>query len=203
MSTAPFSVCVYGGSRPGRKDSYSDAAASLGREIAKRGWRMIYGGGDNGLMGAVSRAARAEGGAVLGVVPESLVGLERSRSATDEVIVVADMHARKAKMAELSDAFVAMPGGFGTLEEVFEMATWQQLGFHRKAVGVLNSEGYYDSILSFISDANAEGFISDKSAGILLSSADPTELLENVGAYAVPEGIAAAHHATKNAGPRA
>ena len=194
----PFSVCVYGGSRAGRKDAYAAAAAALGREIARRGWRTVYGGGDNGLMGAVSRAAREAGGAVLGVVPTSLMGVERSRSATDEVIVVADMHARKAKMAELSDAFLAMPGGFGTLEEVFEMATWQQLGFHRKAVGVLNTEGYYDDVLSFIRNANAEGFVSDKSAGILLSSADPAELLERVGSYAVPEGIAAAHHEGKN-----
>ena len=181
-----YSVAVYCGSKFGAREAYRESAAALGREIARRGFRLVYGGGNVGLMGAVAEAARAAGGAVVGVIPEALVDVEVSGGTVGETIVVGDMHERKAKMHELADAFVALPGGFGTFEELFEMVTWQQLGFHRKPVGVLNVEGYYDTLLRLVANANEEGFISDENRGIVLSGESAAELLDACRAYEAP-----------------
>ena len=181
-----YSVAVYCGSKFGAREAYKESAAALGQEIARRGFRLVYGGGNVGLMGAVAKAAKRAGGEVVGVIPEALIDVEVSGSTVGETVVVKDMHERKAKMHELADAFIALPGGFGTLEELFEMITWQQLGFHKKAVGVLNVEGYYDTLLELVAKANIEGFVSDENKEIILSSESASELLDSCRAYEAP-----------------
>jgi len=171
-------ICVYCGSSPGRQPEYVQAAQALGAEIGRRGIRLVYGGARVGLMGEVARAALAAGGKVIGIMPQALVDQEIACVSDIELRVVKDMHERKAAMADLSDGFIAMPGGFGTFEEFFEVLTWQQLGIHSKPCGLLNIQGYYDGLLSFINHAVEEMFIHHMNKDLILASKDPAQLIE-------------------------
>ena len=161
-ATAPaFSICVYCGSRPGANPAFADAAAGVGRWIGERGGQLVYGGGRSGLMGVVADAALAAGGRVIGVIPQALVDREQAHRGCTELHVVDTMHERKRRMAERADAFLALPGGIGTMEEFFEIWTWRQLGYHGKPVGLLNVDGYYDALLQFLQTGVRAGFMDD------------------------------------------
>lgn len=163
----PFTLCVYCGSRHGARASYAAAARTLGRAVGERGWQLVYGGGGVGLMGEVADAALAAGARVIGVIPESLKRREVGHSGLHELHVVPTMHLRKQMMAERASAFVALPGGIGTLEELYEVWTWRQLGYHDKPVGLLNTGGHYDALLAFIGHAAAAGYISAAQRALL------------------------------------
>ncbi|MDD3016989.1 MAG: TIGR00730 family Rossman fold protein [Comamonas sp.] len=150
LTTPNFSLCVYCGSRPGHDHAYTQAAQAVGRWIGTHGGQLVYGGGRTGLMGQVAEATRLAGGRVVGIIPQALVDREVANPLCDELHVVANMHQRKAMMAERSHAFLALPGGIGTFEELFEVWTWRQLGYHDKPIGILNVAGYYDSMLQFL-----------------------------------------------------
>ena len=160
MSTPPFSLCVYCGSRHGVRPAYTAAARALGQAIGSRGWQLVYGGGRVGLMGEVADATLAAGGRVVGVIPESLKRLEVGHGGLHELHVVPTMHLRKQMMADRADAFLALPGGIGTLEELYEVWTWRQLGYHDQPIGLLNVAGYYDALVGFMSQTVTEGFLS-------------------------------------------
>ena len=147
MAEPTFSICVYCGSRPGENPAFAQAAQEVGRWIGEHSGQLVYGGGRGGLMGTVAEATRLAGGRVVGVIPQALVDKELADHACDELHIVQNMHERKAMMAERSDAFVALPGGIGTFEELFEVWTWRQLGYHGKPLGLLNVAGYYDGLL--------------------------------------------------------
>ncbi len=183
MSTA-LSVCVYCGSRDGADPAFAAAATAIGRGIAQRGWQLVYGGGRAGLMGRVADAALAAGGRVVGVIPRSLMEREVGHVGLSELHVVETMHQRKRLMAERSDAFIALPGGIGTFEELFEVWTWRQLGYHDKPVGLLNASGYYDALLGFLGQTVAQGFVSAPQHGLLQVDTDPDALLNAVGGAA-------------------
>jgi uncharacterized protein (TIGR00730 family) len=170
-------VCVYSGSSSGARADYLDAARDLGRTLADRGIGLVYGGAHVGLMGAVADAALAAGGDVIGVIPQSLVDKEVAHRGLPDLRIVHSMHERKALMADLSDAFVALPGGWGTLEELFETVTWAQLGLHQKPCGLLNVSGYFDDLLSFVDHAVREGFLHPSHAEALLVAESPSALL--------------------------
>lgn len=155
-----LSLCVYCGSRAGDAPAFADSARELGRLIGQAGGRLVYGGGRVGLMGLVADAALAAGGQVLGVIPQALMEREVGHRGLTELVVVQTMHERKQRMAEAADAFVALPGGIGTLEELYEMWSWQQLGYHDKPVALLNVEGYYDALLAFMAGARDRGFVT-------------------------------------------
>ena len=182
MST--FSICVYCGSRPGELPAYADAARSIGAEIGRRGWQLVYGGGRAGLMGTVADAALAAGGTVVGVIPRTLVDREVGHLGLTELHVVQTMHERKMMMAERSDAFLALPGGIGTFEELFEVWSWRQLGYHDKPLGLLNVAGYYDALLGFLEQARAQDFMTSAQTGLLQVDHDALLLLERLGALA-------------------
>jgi len=186
------SICVYCGSTPGRLLDYALAAQGLGSEIGRRGIRLVYGGAGVGLMGEVARAALAAGGQVVGVMPQALVAQEMASTEMIELRVVKDMHERKAVMAELSDGFIALPGGFGTFEEFFEVLTWQQLGIHTKPCGLLNIKGYYDDLLKFLDHAVDEMFIHKPHNDMILASNEPVDLIEQFLHY-VPVRMNKAH----------
>ena len=150
VSRASFSVCVYCGSRDGLDPRHAQAARDCGRFIGTQGWGLVYGGGSTGLMGTVANAALEAGAPVIGVIPERLIQRELGHGGVTELQVVDSMHERKQLMAQQSDAFVALPGGIGTMEEIFEIWTWRQLGYHHKPLGLLNVAGYYDELLRFI-----------------------------------------------------
>lgn len=171
-------VCIYCGSNGGSRPAYGQAARDMGATLAKRGIELVYGGGRVGLMGALADATLAAGGKVTGVIPESLVAREVGHSGLTELRVVRSMHERKALMVELADAFVALPGGFGTLEEFCEVLTWAQLGLHRKPHGLLNVEGFYDGLLSFFDHAVAENFVRDTHRKLVITERDPERLLD-------------------------
>ena len=156
-----FSVCVYCGSRPGNDPVYAEAARATGQWIGEHGGQLVYGGGRNGLMGIVAEATQAAGGRVVGIIPKALVDLEQANTHCDELHVVDTMHERKALMADRSDAFIVLPGGIGTFEELFEVWTWRQLRYHDKAIGVLNVAGYYDALLVFLANSVRAGFMSE------------------------------------------
>lgn len=181
---ATLSICVYCGSRSGADPAYAAAARAVGREIGARGWRLVYGGGRAGLMGAVADAALAAGATVIGVIPQALMAREHGHRGLDELIVVDTMHERKRLMAEHSNAFVALPGGIGTLEELFEAWTWLQLGYHAKPVGVLNAAGYYDALLGFLAQAVAQGFMTQGQRNLLRVEAEPGALLDRLASLA-------------------
>lgn len=174
---SPFSICVYCGSRPGTKPGYAALARALGTAIGSRGWQLVYGGGRAGLMGMVADAALAAGGRVVGVIPESLMTLEVGHAGLSELHVVKTMHERKQMMAERSDAFVAMPGGIGTFEELFEVWTWRHLGYHHSPMGLLDAEGYWAPMLAFLTHAVAEGFMGDDQMAMLHVDDDAERLL--------------------------
>ncbi|ESW04264.1 hypothetical protein PHAVU_011G080600 [Phaseolus vulgaris] len=176
-------ICVFCGSSPGNKSSYQDAAIELAKELVSRNIDLVYGGGSIGLMGLVSQAVYDGGRHVIGVIPKTLMPREITGETVGEVMAVADMHQRKAEMARHSDAFIALPGGYGTLEEVLEVITWAQLGIHDKPVGLLNVDGYYNSLLSFIDKAVEEGFISPKARHIIVSSPSSKELVKKMEEY--------------------
>ena len=171
-------VCVFCGSRPGNGSQYLDAARRLGSLMAERGIGLVYGGASVGLMGAVASAVLSGGGEAIGVIPEALVQRELAHDHLTDLRVVGSMHERKALMAELSDATIALPGGFGTFEELFEMVTWSQLGLHRKSIGMLNVGGFYDGLIALMEHAIAEGFIPEQHRELLLSASDPDTLLD-------------------------
>ncbi|WP_454056011.1 LOG family protein [Cupriavidus sp. Marseille-Q8015] len=161
------SVCVYCGSSPGNRPEYAEAAALLGRTLAARGLALVYGGGKVGLMGIVADSVLAHGGTVVGVIPDALMQKEVGHRGLTELHVVRNMHERKQMMADRADAFIALPGGVGTFEELFETFTWLQLGYHDKPVGLLNVAGFYDGMLGFLSHAVHEGFLKPVHADLL------------------------------------
>ncbi|KAK8930839.1 Cytokinin riboside 5'-monophosphate phosphoribohydrolase LOG7 [Platanthera zijinensis] len=179
-------ICVFCGSSPGKKASYREAAIELGNELVARGIDLVYGGGSVGLMGLVSQAVHNGGRHVLGVIPKCLMTKEITGETIGEVRAVSDMHERKAEMARQADAFIALPGGYGTLEELLEVITWAQLGIHRKPVGLLNVNGYYNSLLTFMDMAVSEEFISQKARHIIVSAPTARELVRKLEEY-VPD----------------
>jgi len=180
-----LSVCVYCGSRHGTRPAYTAAAQALGTAIGARGWQLVYGGGKVGLMGEVADATLQAGGRVVGVIPETLKKLEVGHTGLQELHVVATMHERKQMMAERADLFIALPGGIGTLEELYEVWTWRQLAYHDKPIGLLNVDGYYDALLRFMDHTVAEGFLSPIQQQVLRVGADPEALLNTLAAAAL------------------
>jgi uncharacterized protein (TIGR00730 family) len=179
-----FSVCVYCGSRLGAQPAFAQAARDIGTSIGQQGGQLVYGGGHAGLMGMVADAALAAGATVVGVIPQALVERELGHQGLTELHVVQTMHQRKQLMAERSDAFVALPGGIGTLEELFEVWTWRQLGYHDKPVGLLNVGGYYDRLLAFLDETGAQGFVPDAQRALLQVDDDAQRLLDRLAALA-------------------
>ena len=175
-----LSLCVYCGSRDGLDPVHLAAAREVGRQIGQRGWRLVYGGGSTGLMGAVADAALDAGAPVIGVIPHRLIQRELGHGGVTELQIVDSMHERKHKMAMQSDAFIALPGGIGTMEEIFEVWTWRQLGYHRKALGLLNVAGYYDELLRFIDRTRDSGFLWPDVQELLLVDTDIASLLDRV-----------------------
>jgi uncharacterized protein (TIGR00730 family) len=179
-------VCVYCGSTPGTRAGFRRAAADLGHLLATNGVGVVYGGASVGLMGIVADAALAAGGEVIGVIPDKLFGDEVAHEGLTQLHVVGSMHERKALMSQLADAFVALPGGFGTIEEVIEAVTWSQLGLHAKSVGLLDVDGYFDHLLAFLDRAQADGLLKPESRALLLHDDDPGRLLHRLGQVRVP-----------------
>ena len=180
------SVCVYCGSNAGRDPAYAEAARSLGRALVARDLGLVYGGAGVGIMGIVADTVLELGGRATGVMPEALVRKEVAHSRLTELRVTSSMHERKMLMAELSDGFVALPGGVGTLEEIFEAWTWAQLGLHTKPCGFLNAAGYFDGLISFLDHAVSEQFVKAPHREMLVVSDDPGDLLDRFAAYRAP-----------------
>ena len=172
------SICVFCGASTGHDPIYREAAENLGRALAERGIRLVYGGGAVGLMGVVADAAMAAGGEVIGIIPQSLKDAEVGHTGLTRLEVVDGMHARKARMAELSDAFIALPGGLGTLEELFEVWTWGQLGYHGKPLGLLDTNQFYSKLSHFLDHLVDEGFVKAPHRGMLQRSDSPEALLK-------------------------
>ena len=177
-------LCVYCGSSPGDDPAFAEAARTVGTLIGREGWQLVYGGGRAGLMGIVADAALAAGAPVVGVIPQSLMVRELGHPGLTELHVVETMHQRKTLMAERADAFVALPGGIGTFEELFEVWTWRQLGYHDKPVGLLNVAGYYDALLAFLDQATGKGFMRAAQHELLQVHTDPRALLARLGVMA-------------------
>ncbi|MBI3047889.1 MAG: TIGR00730 family Rossman fold protein [Acidobacteria bacterium] len=179
-------VCVFAGSSSGSRPEYRTLAAELGRALAAREIGLVYGGARVGLMGAVADAVLAAGGEVTGVIPAAMVAKEIAHDGLTDLCVVSSMHERKARMADLADAFIALPGGWGTWEEFFEMLTWSQLGLHRKPCGLLNVRGYFDPLLAFVAHAVDEGFVRREHTGMIAVASAPEPLLDRLSAYTSP-----------------
>ena len=175
-----FSICVYLGSRPGENPAFTQSAIQVGTWIGEHGGQLVYGGGKSGLMGTVAEATRKAGGRVVGVIPKALVDKELANQHCDELHIVDNMHERKAMMAERSDAFVALPGGIGTFEELFEIWTWRQLGYHDKPIGLLNVDGYYDGMLGFLDTSVKSGFMGDWQMSLISTGTDHDALLRKL-----------------------
>lgn len=178
-------VCVFCGAAAGCRPAYRAAAEETGRELARRGWGLVYGGGDHGLMGAVSAAVRIAGGEVVGVIPRALLGVELANEeglaeVHADLRVVSSMHERKALMEELADAFCVLPGGLGTLEELVEVLSWAQLGLHHKPIGLLDVEAYYQPLLRLLDHEVGEGFLARQHRRLLLVESEPTHLLDRL-----------------------
>src|SRR4249920_4276830 len=180
-------ICVFAGSSPGARPEYALAAQELGRALVARRLGVVYGGARVGLMGAVADTVLAGGGLVTGVIPEGLVTKEIAHDGLTELRVVASMHERKAMMNDLADGFIALPGGWGTLEEFFEVLTWAQLGLHRKPCGLLNVSGYYDRLLEFLDLTVEERFVKSQHRALVITSTSPTDLLERFATYRPPQ----------------
>jgi uncharacterized protein (TIGR00730 family) len=176
-------IAVFCGSTLGSDGNYAAAAVALGQELVREGIGLVYGGGNIGLMGKIATAVLESGGHVTGIIPKFLMEKEIGKIDVQDLRVVESMHERKALMAEMSDGFIAMPGGFGTLEEVAEIVTWGQLGLHGKPVGVLNVAGFYDHFLAFLDTAVARGFIKPKYRALVLTDQQPAELLAQMKAW--------------------
>ncbi|XAR61564.1 hypothetical protein NMG60_11016020 [Bertholletia excelsa] len=181
-------VCVFCGSSTGKRNSYSDAALELGKELVSRKLDLVYGGASSGLMGLISREVHCGGGHVLGIIPRTLMSKEIVGETVGELRTVANMHQRKAEMARYSDCFIALPGGYGTMEELLEVITWAQLGIHDKPVGLLNVDGYYNYLLTFIDKAVDDGFIKPSQRHIFVSAPNARELLQKLEKYVPVHG---------------
>ena len=179
-------VCVFSGSSPGADPAYRAAATDLGHQLAERGIELVYGGAHVGLMGVVADAALADGGRVTGVIPQSLVDREIAHPAVADMRVVESMHERKALMADLADGFVALPGGMGTLEELFEVYTWTQLGLHSKPLGLLDVRSYYAKLVAFLDHAVEERFVTPHHRAMLLVSEHLDELIDGLDGWQAP-----------------
>ncbi|MFN0183597.1 MAG: TIGR00730 family Rossman fold protein [Aquabacterium sp.] len=179
MTTRPR-LCVYCGARAGVGPAFVDAARRFGQVLAQRGCDLVYGGGRVGLMGQVADAALAHGASVIGVIPESLMRREVGHPGLTELQVVPDMHQRKRLMAERADAFVALPGGIGTFEELFEAWTWRHLGYHSRPLGLLDTGGYYQPLVAFLNSARDQGFLDDQQLAMVESHAEPEELIDRL-----------------------
>lgn len=180
-----LSVCVYCGSRHGSRPEYTEAARALGTAIGQRGWQLVYGGGKVGLMGEVADAVLAAGGRVVGVIPEALEKLEVGHRGLHELHVVPTMHIRKQMMAERADAFIALPGGIGTLEELYEVWTWRQLKYHNNPIALLDTAGYWQPLLAFMQHTVAEGFLAQPVNEFVMVGSEPGPLLDRVAAAAL------------------
>ncbi|KAI9744509.1 MAG: hypothetical protein M1818_002038 [Claussenomyces sp. TS43310] len=188
-------VAVFCGAKAGRNPAFIDAARSLASALHSQGWSLVYGGGSVGMMGEVARTLVGLGGIVQGIIPEKLLSIERARapalvgktreSSFGSLTIVEDMHARKALMAELSDAFVALPGGFGTLEELMEIITWNFLGIHEKPIILFNVDGYYDEIVTWVKKAVTEEFVNVGNRGIVVEAKSAAEVIEQIKSYKV------------------
>ncbi|NBX58821.1 MAG: TIGR00730 family Rossman fold protein [Gammaproteobacteria bacterium] len=183
-------LCVFCGANSGHDPRYMKAAAALGRSIAQAGLGLVYGGASIGLMGAVADAALAEGGEVIGVIPQTLVAREVAHHGLSDLRIVTSMHERKALIADLSDGFIALPGGVGTLEELFEVWTWSHLGLHRKPCGLLDVAGFYSGLGRFIDHVQQEGFLRDGVRDMLLMAENPTQMIAAMRAYVAPTTMA-------------
>jgi uncharacterized protein (TIGR00730 family) len=179
-------ICVFCGSRPGVRPAYREAAEGLGKLFAERGIELVYGGGNVGLMGIIADACLAAGGKVVGVIPRALLEWEVGHEGLTRLEVVDSMHTRKARMAELADGFIALPGGLGTFEELFEILTWAQLGFHNKPVGLLNIEGYYLPLIQMLDRGVSEGFMKGENRGLLQVDENLFALLRSMGQHHPP-----------------
>ncbi|HET7478932.1 MAG TPA: TIGR00730 family Rossman fold protein [Rubrobacteraceae bacterium] len=183
------SICVFCGSRPGADPAYAEAAGALGRALAEAGVTLVYGGGHVGLMGVVADAALGAGGEVIGVMTRALVEREIAHTGLTKLHVVVSMHERKALMADLSEGFIALPGGTGTLEEFFEVLTWAQLGEHQKPCGLLNIAGYYDPLLTVFDHMVERGFVSREHRRLVLVESGPTAMLDAFARYSPPKTV--------------
>ena len=179
-------ICVFCGSSLGARPEYQAAAKRLGATLARRDIGLVYGGASVGLMGEVADAVIQAGGETIGVLPKALAELEIAHESLSELRIVASMHERKAQMADLSDAFIALPGGIGTLEETFEVWTWSQLGFHAKPVGLLNVAGFYDGLQGFLDSLVREAFVKPQHRAILCADEDPDNLIDKLAAAEIP-----------------
>ena len=180
-------ICVYCGSSPGKNPAYSQAAVKLALALSERNIGLVYGGGAVGIMGTVADAVLAAGGEVVGVIPKALAIKEVAHDSLSELHVVASMHERKAMMADLADGFIALPGGWGTLEEIFEILTWAQLGFHDKPCGLLNIEGYYDGLIGFLENSFDQQFVNELCRPMLMKAREPQTLLDKFATYRAPK----------------
>ena len=183
------SVCVYCGSSDKISPAYPEAARQLGATIAQRGLQLWYGAGSTGLMGAVADGALEAGGEVIGVIPEMFNTPQLCHTGLTRLEIVGDMHLRKQRLAQEADAFIALPGGYGTFEEFFEILTWSQIGLHRKPVGLLNVLHYFDPLLAMVEHARQEGFIYDEHRALFACAKEPGKLLDALAAYQAPEGL--------------
>jgi uncharacterized protein (TIGR00730 family) len=179
-------VCVYCGSSAGARAVYAERARAFGTSLVRRGLGLVYGGASVGIMGVVAHTVLAAGGRVVGVIPRQLVARELAHRGLTELKITESMHERKSLMAELADAFVALPGGAGTLEELFEAWTWAQLGLHRKPCGLLDVEHYFEGLVAFLDHATAQGFVQARHRAMLLVAAEPDELLDQLERYEAP-----------------
>ena len=182
-------ICVFCGSQSGTSLAHAETARELGRELARRGLALVFGGGRVGLMGEVAAAALRAGGEVVGVIPQSLSSKEIAFGEATELVVVDTMHERKALMADRADAFVALPGGYGTCDELFEIVTWAQLGIHRKPIGLLNVNGFFTPLLGWLDHVVGEGLLKPKHRDLLLVSGSVSDLLDRLAAYVPPAPV--------------
>ncbi|MCG8637651.1 MAG: TIGR00730 family Rossman fold protein [Desulfobacterales bacterium] len=179
-------VCVYCGSSDGKKPEYKEAARTLGRAMLDKGIGLVYGGAQIGIMGEIADTVMEGGGEVIGIMPKSLADREIFHTGLTRLEIVDSMHERKAMMADFSDGFIALPGGLGTIEEIFEVLTWAQLGFHQKPCALLNALGYYDNLSAFLNHTVIEGFVNTASRSMLITESDPVTLLERFEEYEAP-----------------
>jgi uncharacterized protein (TIGR00730 family) len=195
-------ICVYCGALSGHAPTHAAAARLLGTTLANQQISLVYGGGRVGLMGIVADAVMNAGGKVIGVIPKALMDTEVGHQHISQLLVVKDMHERKALMAEHADAFIALPGGLGTLEELFETLTWAQLGFHEKPIGLLNVNGFYDGLIAFLAHQVREGFVREEHARLLLNETDASALIDQLQSFEMPEGVSwLSRQAARTLGP--
>jgi uncharacterized protein (TIGR00730 family) len=181
-------ICVFCGTNAGARPEYGAAARALGKLLAEENIELVYGGASVGIMGELADAVHEHGGHVTGIIPQQLMKKEAAHTGIPDLIVVASMHQRKSQMADMSDGFIALPGGIGTMEGFFEILTWGQLGIHRKPSGLLNVAGYFDELIKFLDHAVAEGFLAEEHRAAILVESDPKRLLKRMRAFAPAEG---------------